>query len=415
MGRVLPDHERFVMEELADHGYNCGLSGKLHTFPTNPEHHDVHPLVEHRTHDGFSNFNWSHSSRSWAEWPDNQYHLWLARKGLEYEQRPFRDSEYVKTSMDAQHHQTTWCAERAVDFIETHEDWDRPWFFTVNPFDPHVPFNPPESYLERYLDVLDDIPLLNYQPSELDDKPDYQRRQHEEDYDDKHRRFPYDEMDECDHRLIRAAYWAMIDLIDDQVGRMLDALERTQQRENTIVVFTSDHGELLGDHGIYLKGAHFYEPAIRVPLIISMPGTIAEGIETDALVELVDLAPTLLEAADIDSLSRMQGESLWPILTELGERDSHKAMVYCESYETLGWHDDSIPPNATMVRTDRYKLVQYHRTEMGELYDLETDPDEFTNLWTDESYADVKMDMLDNLSDVMFRTVDPLPTRVSNW
>src|SRR3546814_1538517 len=72
-----------------------------------------------------------------------------------------------------------------------------------------------------------------------------------------------------DHRLVRAAYWAMCDLIDQQVGRMLDALDRTGQRENTIVIFMSDHGEMLGDHGIYLKGPYFYEPAVRVPLIVS--------------------------------------------------------------------------------------------------------------------------------------------------
>ena len=100
-----------------------------------------------------------------------------------------------------------------------------------------------------------------------------------------------------DHRLVTAAYWAMVDLIDDQVGRMLAALERTGQREETLVIFMSDHGEMLGDHSIYLKGPYFYEPAIHVPLIVSQPGTIEAGGRCDDLVELVDLAPTLMEAA----------------------------------------------------------------------------------------------------------------------
>src|SRR3546814_5268911 len=88
---------------------------------------------------------------------------------------------------------------------------------------------------------------------------------------------------------------------------MLDALDRTGQRENTIVIFMSDHGEMLGDHGIYLKGPYFYEPAVRVPLIVSWPGTIAGGRSVPEMVELVDLAPTLLDAAGLAPFAGMQG------------------------------------------------------------------------------------------------------------
>ena len=114
-------------------------------------------------------------------------------------------------------------------------------------------------------------------------------------------------MRESDHRWVTAAYWAMIDVIDKQVGRLLDFLDEKGQRENTIVIFTSDHGEMLGDHGIYLKGPYFYEPAIRVPLIISGPGMLNNGEISNALVELVDLAPTLLEASGLERYTGMQG------------------------------------------------------------------------------------------------------------
>src|SRR3546814_459571 len=119
-----------------------------------------------------------------------------------------------------------------------------------------------------------------------------------------------------DHRLVRAAYWAMCDLIDQQVGRMLDALDRTGQRENTIVIFMSDHGEMLGDHGIYLKGPYFYEPAVRVPLIVSWPGTIAGGRSVPEMVELVDLAPTLLDAAGLAPFAGMPGVALWALMRD---------------------------------------------------------------------------------------------------
>src|SRR5699024_10088251 len=132
-----------------------------------------------------------------------------------------------------------------------------------------------------------------------------------------------EDMTEMEHRLIRASYWAMIDLIDDQVGRMLEALEKTGQLKNTIVIFMSDHGEMLGDHGIYLKGPYFYEQAVNVPLIISLPGTVQENKRSKALVELVDLAPTLLEACGIDKYEAMQGKSLWSLVVGSSDLDFH--------------------------------------------------------------------------------------------
>ena len=101
--------------------------------------------------------------------------------------------------------------------------------------------------------MLDDIPLPNYVVGELENKPIWQQIDHGGAYGNKSG-YPYIEMSDTDHRWIRAAYWAMIDVIDTQIGRLLNFLEETGQRENTIVIFTSDHGEMLGDHGIYLKG-----------------------------------------------------------------------------------------------------------------------------------------------------------------
>jgi arylsulfatase A-like enzyme len=150
-----------------------------------------------------------------------------------------------------------------VTFIEANEGGRHPWLFSVNFYDPHHPFDPPLEYLEPYLDRLSEIPLPSYVPGELDGKPVYQLIDHRKAYGGK-AGYPYDQMSEDDHRLVIASYWAMCNLIDDQVGRMIDALERTGQIDNTLVVFMSDHGEMLGDHGIYLKGPYFYEPAIHV-------------------------------------------------------------------------------------------------------------------------------------------------------
>ena len=184
--------------------------------------------------------------------PTNEYSHWLRAKGVEFEYSPFRGSRYVEVGIEPENSQTTWCAEKAISFIEANAPFEAPWLLSVNPFDPHHPFDPPTEYLERYLDRLEDIPSPNYLPGELDEKPLFQKACHKGAY-NVMGAFAFDEMSDNDHRLIRAAYWAMVDLIDAQVGRMLAALERTGQLDDTIVIFTSDHGEMLGDHGLYLK------------------------------------------------------------------------------------------------------------------------------------------------------------------
>ena len=304
-GQSIPSDERMLPRLLKDQlGYVCGLSGKLHTSFCNP---DTLKGTELRIDDGYDEFHWSHDPN--PVWPTNQYINWLHSQKVKFQTPLFEDSKVVRTGMPEQYHQTTWCAEKAINFIRTNADYDVPWLFSVNIFDPHHAFDPPPEYLARYLPHLDEIPLPNYTPHELDNKPHFQSLDHQSPYNGLHAGgFPaYDEMTDREHRLIKASYWAMIDLIDVQVGRMINELEETGQLDNTIIIFMSDHGEMLGDHGIYLKGPHLYDPAIHVPLIMSLPGTIPAGTRSSALVELVDVAPTLMEAAGVEPYVGMQG------------------------------------------------------------------------------------------------------------
>ena len=405
-GQDIPEDEVLVTRLLADAGYICGLAGKLHLSACNPS---VTETMERRIDDGYREFHWSHDTQ--PVWPTNAYQLWLKEKGVTYEQRPHPDCEYITLGPSAENHQTTWCAERAVEFMEARSKEDAPWLFSVNIFDPHHAFDAPEEYLQRYMDVLDDIPLPNYVEGELANKPPLQGYDHEYAY---HRYgLPYPQMTDRDHRMVRASYWAMCDLIDEQVGRMLKTLHRTGQQDNTIVIFTSDHGEMLGDHGIYLKGPYFYEPAVHVPLIISSPGLIAPQTST-ALVELTDLAQTLLDAAGLPHHPGMQGQSLWPMLHDGADPSRHRHDVYCEYYAAMSWHQN---PSAqtTMVRTAGHKLTVDHANKAGELYDLHADPNETHNLWHDPAHMEVKVEMLTRLCDRMAWTVDPLPPRRALW
>jgi arylsulfatase A-like enzyme len=218
-------------------------------------------------------------------------------------------------------------------------------------------------------------------------------------------------MDDLARRRVTAAYYAMVEQVDSAFGRMLKALEDSGQAGNTIVIYMSDHGEMLGDHGFYLKGPHFYDPAMRVPLMIRWPKHYRAGLKCDALVEMVDLAPTLLDAAGIPVNDGVQGRSLASLLT--GKAAGHRDSVYSEFYDVRPRSRQSV--TATSVRTASAKLTVYHDLASGELYDLRRDPGEFRNLWNDPNSRPLKEELTATLLHRMAGTVDSLPVRNAPW
>ncbi len=406
-GQTIPADEKPITRLLAEAGYHCGLVGKLHLAPADPA---VNVTIEARTNDGYSEFSWAGDPHdSWGAY--SGYTSFLAARGRKFETQAHPDCRYVEIGMPKEDHETTWCAEQAIDFIRRQATSPSPWLFSVNMFAPHHPFNPPENFLQRYLSRLDEIPLPDAPNDDLSTKPVYQAFDSEGAYG---RTMPYGRnMSATDHRMVRAAYWAMCDLVDEQVGAILAALEETGQHDNTLVIFMSDHGEMLGDHGIYLKGPYFYEPAIRIPLLIRLPTRIPPQRHT-GLVEMVDLAPTLVDACGLSAQPGMQGRSMWPLLTQNGDASHHKSSVYCEYYNAMPFHR-SPTAQLTALRTNDHKIVVDHSHDDGELYDLVADPYETQNLWRDPASLPIKAELLTQLSHRMAYTVDPLPARLSEW
>ena len=402
-GQNIPADEVLVTKMLADQGYDCGLSGKLHVSAAQGR-------VEQRIDDGYRVFHWSHHPN--PDWAENAYIHWLEAKGHKWDDlyhRP-KDSAHAYPGVPAALHQSTWCFEKSIEFIS--EERDCPWLFSINCFDPHHPFDPPPEYLERY--DPDALPDPNYTPGELDAKPCFQQIDHAGAYGG--HGMAIDKLTPRQRREVIAAYYAMIEQIDDQVGRILKALDDTGQRDNTIVVFHSDHGEMLGDHGIYLKGPHTYDCAVRVPLILSWPGHFQSGLVSDALVELVDLTPTLLDAIGMPKPERVQGDSFLNICRGVADPHDHKDYVYTEYYNALTgfkWHDPR--PYVTMIRTRTHKLAVQHTLDVGELYDLEADPAETHNLWDSPDHQAVKVDLMKHVADACAFTTDPMPARVAGW
>lgn len=415
-GQDIPEGEHLLPRLFADNGYVCGLSGKLHISACHPS---VSPEIERRIDDGYSFFSWSHhpARAGWGNWSKNEYTNYLTSIGVEYQTTRHPDCRYVDIGMPKEYSQTSWCFSEAIRFIDM-QDSDQPWLFSINCYDPHHPFDPPAEYLERYLPVLDEIPLPDYIEGELDTKSIFQRYDHEGAYNSAGN-YPYDQMTDKDHRFITAAYWAMIDQIDDQVGRIVDHLKQIGQYENTIIIFGSDHGESLGDHGIYLKGPYCYESGVHVPLIFHYAGQTLCGVQKNALVELIDIAPTLCDLSGMEKPQSFQGRSFAQILTDPEHQDRHRESVYCEFYNSNINHRN---PKAfiTSVYDGRWKLVKSHSPEGSpdfgsELYDLVSDPGEHVNLYNSPDHIEVKARMLELLSDRMAQTLDPLPERRAFW
>ena len=400
-GQRIRPSERLVTRILADHGYICGLAGKLHLSPCSDGR------VEQRIDDGYEMFRWSHDLED--DWPSqNMWRVWLERQGVTWPKRPksFARTKVRGVAIDPRYTQTAWCAEEAIAFLREKKPLG-PWLMSVNIVQPHHPFEPTEEYLSRY--SADKLPAPIYSVGELETKPIYQRIDHQGAYGGTNISFTAETS--AEHRETTAAYYGMIEQIDTAVGQMLDALDETGQTDNTIVIFMSDHGEMLGDHGIYLKGPYFYDCLTRVPLIVRWPEHFKRGLRVDTLVELVDLAPTLLEAAGIPVELGMQGRSLINLLT--GTTSVHRSSVYCEYLDAQALYD--IPPVCSSVRTDRYKVAYYRGINTGELYDLLNDPNETHNLWASVHYTDIREQMMMLLLDSMLGTTDPLPQRRALW
>ena len=300
-----PQEETLVTRRLADVGYECGLVGKLHLA-------GAYLGREPRVDDGYSFFQYSHAPRDdWSRGHD--YADWLREQGadaaglLAVAPVPHGLAEPTSTddNVPPRLHQSTWCSDRAIDFIAANQE--RPWLLSVNPYDPHPPYDPPWEYYRRF--DPDTLPGPHFQDSDLD----HQRSLAEAGFQTEP--MTPDEFDGAGGRKAQALYYAMIEQLDDQFGRILDMLERTGQRENTVIVFMSDHGEALGDHGLAHKGCRFFDGLTRVPLIISWPGHLESDLRSDALVELLDVAPTLMELAGLPTPPEMQGRSLVPILS----------------------------------------------------------------------------------------------------
>ncbi len=294
----------------------------------------------------------------------------------------------------------------AVRYVSAAREDARPFFLWFSIPDPHTPYQVSEPYASMFDPATVPAPIAD----SLVGKPERQKVARLLDHNHLH--------DEAHFRRLRSIHYGMIRQIDDNLARFFRALDEAGLAENTLILFLSDHGDAMGDHGIIQKHNFFYDSFTRVPFIISWPGQIAPG-RTAELVELVDVMPTLLDFAGAEIPHGVQGMSLKPFL--LGQQTATKAIVAIESGEAgeppaLA---DCVNPDGSLkregtdfawcafreawvgrgraIRTARWKLCLYATGE-GELYDMVADPDELRNRFDDPAVAATQSDLMRRLA-----------------
>ncbi len=299
-----------------------------------------------------------------------------------------------KNALPEEDHPTTWVADRAIEWLRSVEE---PFFAWVSFTDPHHPMDPPKPWCDLY-DPADCLPLLpEPHPEEFDRKPPLHRA-----ISQGMRGRPNEWANPGGAHYSReelatmfAGYYGMVSQLDHAIGRVVETLETRGILDDTLLLVTTDHGELLGDHQMIFKGPVHYEGLLRLPLIVRGPGFPAGTVVEDP-VGTIDLAPTALAAAGLQVPERMEGR---PLL------DGPREHVLTENDHTIfAW----IPLRT--LTTHRYKITRYlENAEWGELYDLREDPGEIVNRWDDPALAGVRSDLHATLSDLTSRSVRKLP------
>ena len=366
------DHRNWV-QDLNDAGYHCVNMGKMHFSPRDVAggfHERV--IVENPTSKhldlGGADDDWGRFLRIHDQQRPNDRNktdpAWLEK----YQGVPWH--------LEERFHSDVFIGDSALSWIRDYRGRG-PFFLQVGFTGPHEPWDP----LPRHLDVYEgrEMPPRIFRDGELEDKPP-QHAAHKE----MHATTGHESVidmyspSEEDIARMRRHYYAKITTVDEQLGQIVEALEDRGLLENSLLIFCSDHGELLGDHTLAYKWL-MYDPIVHIPLIVrDSRHEDSAGQEVQDLVSLMDLGPTILAAAGIEAPSYLEGRSLMPYLEGADASVAPREWVFCEDNYQV------------MMRGERYKLVYYIGQEAGELYDLERDPHELWNLWDSSEDLELK-------------------------
>ncbi|HUX88481.1 MAG TPA: sulfatase-like hydrolase/transferase [Chloroflexota bacterium] len=403
---LMPTGERHFARILHDAGYRLALLGKNHCFQAD----DLNVFDEQ--------YIFAHQG------PDDPEDEKVAEvvRWIRSPRRPanpeFRSGEARLNPFKPEHCPTAVLARRVSRFLEQ-QDSDHPFCAWVSVPDPHGPLQCPEPYASLHPPA--GITLPPWSNDDLDQKMERVRvfRQ----------LLGYDHLNDEDIRFRVSIYYGMIRFLDDAVGQILDTLDRCGLTENTVVVFTSDHGDYAGEHRLTDKSGTFYDCMTRVPLLVSWPGHLPVGVVDRNLVSLLDVMPTCLGLANVSRPIGIDGRMLPgtgddpprdAVFSEYGAGGPRLRLADLPRFADQDWSGDQpqIPllrwreaeGHPKMVRMGPYKYVYDPLDDVDELYDLVTDPWELTNLASNPTYTAVRSTLRDRLLDWSIRTEGGRPT-----
>jgi len=415
IGVKLPEDVPTVGHVLQSNGYSTTLIGKAHFQPlaSRPgiESLESQPLMRdldfwRKFHGPWYGFDRVEVARNHADesHAGQHYAIWMEEKGLknwrDYFQpwppdQPTQQAERYwevgrqhSWDLPPEFHYSTWTAERTIANIERSVREGKPFFLWSSFQDPHPPYLVSEPWASMYDPAEMEPGTMT--PGECEKLPRHfaLTQQERPDY-SPWQETPYGNHGFHSHVVDRerlkkdmAVYYGMISFMDQQIGTILDALERLGIADDTLVVFTTDHGHFLGQHGLIAKGAFHFEDLLRIPFLVRWPGKVPAGAVSQAIQGLIDLPETFLAAAGLDVPGWMQGVSQLDVWCGRKERARDEVIV-----------ENRHQPTAVHLRTyidDRYKMTVYRDREYGELFDLAEDPGECRNLWNDPDYERVK-------------------------
>jgi arylsulfatase A-like enzyme len=402
VGTALPDgYGPTIPDVFSQNGYFTALLGKTHFKQCLDEtSFECHPNTQNREffrswdgpYYGFEHVRLTirHSCEGYAD--AMHYGVWLEDQGVDIG-RYFGYQDYQgwgAWELDEKYHQSQWVADETISAIDKAAGREEPFFFWTSFTDPHNPCYVPEPWASMY--DPDDMPFYSATPGEMDDKPPFYAAfaaGSNEGGDPAIgvgdvRGLP--EMDERKSRERIAAYYGMISLMDHHLGRIVRHLEEKGILDDTVIVFTTDHGECTGNHGLWGKGLPAYEDVQRVPFVVSAPDCATPGAHSTALQSIVDIGATCLSLAGIEIPAFDQGVDQTAAWRDAAARVRDWAM--------LEFRPDDGPFIQHTYIEDRWKLVVYHDRPYGELYDMHGDPEQMRNLWDDPEHAETRLALL---------------------
>jgi arylsulfatase A-like enzyme len=340
------------------------------------------------------------------------YYQWLLERGVDPTKLqgkknalPFESTtqQIWRTALPEEVYPTRYVSSRTVDYLEGRKSHpDVPFVAFCSYPDPHHPFTPPG----RYFDMYDpkDIPLPeSFHDPHTDSLKHYKMHIAQR---GKQVAFmaPFAPTQE-QYGQMAAAEYGMISMIDDGVGEVMAALDRSGQADDTIVIFTSDHGDMFGDHGMMLKASMHYEGCIRVPLVIASPGREA-GV-CDSLVSTLDIAQTVLDLADCPEYEGMQGNSIVSLLERPEGSVRDHVLVEEDEMFDLALLGQGLRMRTLVTKEGRVTL--YRGSEAGELYDLQSDRGEMNNLFAKRDGRALRAHMVERLARLQMEYADSSP------